>query len=420
MSLPLPVTTPLSPAVRAARSARGLPARAGVWVVAYAFLVVMAFSALPTPLYVLYDLSPVMITVVFAAYAAGVVVSLFAAGHLSDVYGRRPMTLIAIAANLVSAALFLVWREDAALVFARVVSGLGVGALTATATAWILELHARPGARPRRAQALATAANLGGIGLGPLLAGVLAQWVAGPLTTPFVVMIGALGLAMVGVACVPETRSRTRPTPTYRPQRVAVPDDGRAVFFADVGAVLVGYAMLGMFMSLAPSFIAGTLHHPSRAVAGATAFLVFASAAAAQIFAGARPPYDILRVGLFLLALGPALLIAAVWLPSLAAFLVGGVVSGAGTGLTVKGALGTAAELAPPERRAEAISGVFLAGYFGLSLPVIGLGVLTQELPPDQSLTVFATLVAIFVVAAGTLGRRARRLGVPQAATQDA
>jgi len=65
----------------------------GFWIVGYAFAVTMAFSALPAPLYVLYQardhFSTFMVTVIFAAYAAGVVASLFLAGHLSDWVGRR-------------------------------------------------------------------------------------------------------------------------------------------------------------------------------------------------------------------------------------------------------------------------------------------------------------------------------------------
>ena len=58
------------------------------WVVAAAFLLNMAFSAVPTPLYVLYQardhFSDIMVTVVYAVYAIGVIVSLFLVGHISD------------------------------------------------------------------------------------------------------------------------------------------------------------------------------------------------------------------------------------------------------------------------------------------------------------------------------------------------
>src|ERR1700743_393128 len=63
------------------------------WVVAAAFCVHPAFSAVPTPLYVVYQqrdhFSTLMITVVYAVYAVGVIASLFLGGDVSDWAGRR-------------------------------------------------------------------------------------------------------------------------------------------------------------------------------------------------------------------------------------------------------------------------------------------------------------------------------------------
>jgi hypothetical protein len=60
----------------------------GFRTVALAFMVVMAIGALPTPLYVIYErrdhLSGLVVTVIFAVYAVGVIASLFLAGHVSD------------------------------------------------------------------------------------------------------------------------------------------------------------------------------------------------------------------------------------------------------------------------------------------------------------------------------------------------
>src|SRR6202046_2814261 len=154
------------------------------WIVGYTFAVTMAFSTIPAPLYVLYQardhFGALVITVIFAAYAVGVIASLFLAGHLSDWLGRRRMALIAVTVNVASGAIFLLWPSVPGLLVARVVSGVSVGMLTATATAYLSELDAagRGGLSRRRAEIIATAANLGGIGLGPLISGFLAQYAA--------------------------------------------------------------------------------------------------------------------------------------------------------------------------------------------------------------------------------------------------
>ena len=99
--------------------------------VASAFLLVMAYATVPTPLYPLYqeaDGFPVsVITLIFAAFAVGVVLSLFLLGHVSDWMGRRRMLVIAILIAVLSAVLFLLWHEVPGLLAARLVNGASVG-----------------------------------------------------------------------------------------------------------------------------------------------------------------------------------------------------------------------------------------------------------------------------------------------------
>ena len=129
---------------------RTLSHGAGFWLVGFAFTIVMAFASLPTPLYVLYarrdQFSSLVLTCVFAAYAVGVIASGFFLGHVSDWVGRRRMLIGAVLLSLVAGAVFIAWTNLAALLAARVVSGLGVGIVTSTATAHLAELHA--GRRP--------------------------------------------------------------------------------------------------------------------------------------------------------------------------------------------------------------------------------------------------------------------------------
>lgn len=383
----------------------------GFWAIAYTFLVVLAYSAVPTPLYPLYQardgLSSLTVTVVFAVYALGVVVSLFTVGHISDWHGRRRLVVPAVLASMLSAVIFLIWRDLPGLIVARIIGGLGVGAITATATAWIGELHAahRPQASRRRAEVVATAANLGGIGVGPLVAGILAQWVGAPLTVPYLVFIAALAVALAAAFVSPETRARPEPRPAYRPQRVSVPRQARGRYFGAALGAAISFAAFGLFTSLAPSFLAGTLHHTSAALAGATAFSVFAAGAIAQMVVAGRSSNEAVLGGSAAMLTGMALVVVAVWLPapSLALFLLGGVAAGAGAGILFKGAVSTVAAIALPEQRAEALAGMFLAGYVGLSLPVLGLGFLTQEMATRDCLLIFTVVLAVAAILAAPL-----------------
>ena len=390
--------------------------RFGFAAVAFAFLAVLAFSTVPTPLWSLYaqrdGFSSLTITLLFAAYAVGVAASLFLVGHISDWEGRRRVLVPALVVNILAGVVFLLWPETDGLLAARIINGLGVGAVNATAAAWLVELHAgyRGDGGARRAQAVAAAVNLAGLGSGALISGLLAQWAGDPLTLPFVVLIAAMSIALVLVLAVPETHPKSRQPPRYRPQRVSVPAAARGRFFAAAAAAAIPFAVFGLLTSLAPSFLAGTLNHHSRALAGAVSFAAFASAVLAQLLSGSRAPRVLLATAIPTMLAGLGLLTVAVWLPqpSLRVFIAGALVSGAGSGLMFKGAMATVASLTAPENRAEAMAGLFLAAYLGLAGPVIGLGLLTQLATTKVSLLAFAGLLAAGVLAAAPrlLGRR--------------
>lgn len=378
---------------------------AGMWIVAAAFAVTMAVSTLPTPLYVLYQrrdhFSSAMITVIFAAFAIGVVLSSFLAGHLSDLVGRRQVLIPALLVQAVSAAVFIANPSLPGLLTARLASGVAIGLTTATATAWLSELHAaaHPERDERRAQLIAMVANLGGIACGPMVSGVLVTVAPGPLVLPY----GVFGVVLVALAVllafVPETR-----TPGwaggYRPQRIAVPSEARGSFLAAAGVAFATFAVFGMFNSLVPSFLVGTLHESSHVLAGAIPFSVFASAAAAQVLAGSAGASVLARRGRPTLAAGLVLLVAGMWLPSLAVFVVGGVLTGTGIGLLFRSGLVTAASAAPAHAKAEVLAGFFLAAYAGLSVPVMSLGIATLHFPARSVVPVFVGIAAAGIACA--------------------
>jgi MFS family permease len=379
----------------------------------------MGFSAVPTPLYVLYQqrdgFSDLMVTVVYAVYAVGVIGSLFLGGHLSDWIGRRHVFVPALLANAVSAAVFIVDPSLAGLIVARIISGISVGLTTATATSYLAELHttARPSDSQRRAEAVATGSNLGGIGFGPLAAGLLAQFAPAPLVLPYAAFgIGLIVMAVL-VALSPETVRRPDPRPRYRSQRVAVPAHLRSLFYAATVAGLAAFAVYGVFNSLVPSFLAGTLHERSHAIAGAVPFAAFAGGAAAQILAARMPSLVVLRRSVPMIVLGLALTAGAMWSSSLAMFVIGGVITGAGAGMVVKGSLAAVASTAPAGSRAEVLAGFFLGAYIGLSVPVIGLGVATQYVPARDAMLVFAALAALAI--AGSVRAVIQRSSDPEA-----
>lgn len=384
----------------------------GFSLIAFAFLTAMAFSTVPTPLYPLYmardGFSTFMVTVVFATYAVGVVISLLLAGHISDWTGRKKVLLPAIALELAAALLFITTTSLPGLLVARFITGLGVGMITATATAHLHELHSahRPGASPHRFELVSTAANIGGLGVGPLVAGILAQWVAVPLRTPYIVFAVLLVLGLVAVALTPETVEEQFAKPTYRPQRISIDHGDRSRYLAAAAGAFASFAVFGLFTSVAPGFVAGTLHQPSRALAGLIVFAAFGGAAVAQSVTARLSTDTKRRLGLSSQAAGVVILVVGMYTANLAAFLIGGVIAGIGAGVLFKAALGTVAAAAVPAKRGEALAGLFLIAYLGLTLPAVGIGVATLSASATTVMTWFASLLLALLATVAVLARR--------------
>lgn len=214
------------------------------------------------------------------------------------------------------------------------------------------DISCPPGHEQSRAEIVATAANLGGIGVGALIAGVLAQWVGGPLTVPYLMFLVLMAAAAVGLALTPETRIvAAADRPPYRPQHVKAPAQARGRFYAALTGAFIAAAAMGFFTSL--------------------------------------------------VAVEPAA-------PSLWLFLAGGALIGIGGGTYFKSALTTVLLMSHPANRAGTLASVYLAAYLGMAIPVVGLGVLVQHIAAGTALLIFGLLLVTGVSATARSMSRGR------------
>ncbi|GAB7029358.1 MFS transporter [Streptomyces sp. NPDC021749] len=377
--------------------------RPGYAVAAGVFAIGMAGTTLPTPLYGLYrqelGFSELMVTVVFAVYALGVITVLLLAGNVSDDVGRRPVLFCALALSAASALCFIFEGGLPLLFLGRVLSGFAAGLFSGAATAAVLEL-AKPG-QEAHAGFAATAANMGGLGCGPLLSGLLAQYAPWPLVLPFAVHLALLAVAAVATRLLPETvRAPHRPH-RLRPQRLQLPPEVRGVFTPSAVAAFAGFALLGLFTAVAPSFVGQTLGVTNLAVAGAVVFSVFLGSTAGQSLAGRIGVRKALPGGCLVLVIGLALVATSLAVTSLPVLVLGALCGGTGQGLAFRAGLTAVGRAAPAEHRGGTISAFFLVAYFGISLPVVGVGALTMELGLRGAGLTFAGCVIVLAVAVG-------------------
>ncbi|WP_230207616.1 MFS transporter [Microlunatus sp. Gsoil 973] len=159
-----------------------------------------------TPLLVMYrqhsGFSNQAVTVLLAAYVAGIVPALLFGGPLSDRHGRRPLMYPAPAiAALGSLLLAAGAGSEPVLFIGRMLSGVALGLGMAVGTSWLKEL------RPASGGADASTALTLGFAVGAGAAAALAQFAPWPTGSAYLVHVGLAFAATLLIVGTPETRT---------------------------------------------------------------------------------------------------------------------------------------------------------------------------------------------------------------------
>ena len=348
---------------------------------------------------------------IFGLYAAGLVPGLLVAGPLSDRIGRRPVVTFAVLLSMVSGVVLILGSHGLAwLSTGRVLMGVASGAAFSAGSAWVKELSAADsvgGAGARRASIAMTV----GFGVGPLIAGALAQWGPAAYEIPYIPQLILAAAALVLLAGTPETVQRWRS---------GVLGGGllRLRGFSDrrfVGVVLpmapwvFGAATIAMVYL--PGLTAGHVKGISLAYAGTAAAVTALSGVLIQPTArkvAASPAGQdrsrprLLTLGLVLVTGGTLADAGVAALNGLGAWqavltLLAAVVMGFGYGVLLVFGLAEVQRLAPPEDLAG-MTAVFQAvTYLGFAAPYL-LSALKNVASPSTLLLVVAALGVLTMV----------------------
>ncbi|MFZ4126359.1 MULTISPECIES: MFS transporter [Streptomyces] len=402
---------PRAPARRRASHATGF------WFVAVAFTALMAFGTAPTPLWPLYEardhFGATTVTVAYASMVVGAAGAFLGLGHLSDRLGRRRIVVPALLVGIVASLVLIVWRDLPGLIAGRVLNGVGLGLMASTATTYLHDLHHE--ARPERTGSVvpgivATAANLGGLASGPLIAGAVAEWLPAPLITAQVIFTLAMAVCLALVLCTPET-VHPEPSAARPPSRFVLRPGGRRAFGAAGALGAFAFAILGLISSLGASVLHGSLHTDSHLVVGLAAFLMFGSAAAAQLVLGRLPLSRLLTVGAVVFPAGLLLCAVALHHPVLWLYLVAVSLSGAGSGLLFKGGVERAGSVAEPASRAGVLAVFFVVAYLGMGLPAVLFSMALRYVAVQTAMIGFATVLSCGAVVSVIVALRDRAPG---------
>ncbi len=371
---------------------------------------------LQAPLYAAYaradGVGVMATTIAFSFYVAGVLPVLLALGGLSDRIGRRRVMLLALALSAAGTLLMLLHPHVSTLAVARLVLGTGTALMSATATAYMLELFGNE--RAARAANWVTASTSIGFGLGPVLTSVCLM-IQDSLTPPsFLLHLAAVAVCGALVWRLPETAPLSAPLNAPLSAPLSAPGGApsstpasalgsgprapmlRLPYFTAEGlwfgaAILLCWATTGLVISILPSVLAP--HGLSR-YSGLAAMLAISCGLLFQPMARRQEPRHAVRIGLMVLVPAYALLAWGAWSGTLLAVLVGALAaSSACYGFVYLGGLAGTAEAAG-DQKTRASAAYFLMAYVGFSLPVIFTGLLADHYGTATALLTFGLLLA--------------------------
>lgn len=377
----------------------------GSYLALVALLVFTMGTSIVTPLFPLYalefGLSNGMLTLLFATYTAAVVPTMLVAGNLSDRLGRKSMLLPAMLV-LCAASLVFAFTQSVPLLFVgRVLQGLAVGMFLGVGTAFVVD-HARPASRALAAMTAGAVFRLG-FGLGPGMAGLVAQYWGDPLHRPFEVH---LVLIAVGIACVLIARETVPRRPFRIEVRVGVPEGqmrGFAAFLAP--AAFTMSFMEGAVLSVIPLYLYDTLGATNVAIAGLAGFLVLGLGGMTPILTRSVDPRHAVMTGVGVSALVTWLFAAAAVSESALLVVIAAGVIGFVNGLILQGATVICGTVVPLAERGKLLSSLYMCAYAG-TVPAVGLGYLSQAIGLTRTLVVFSIAACVLAAWILVVGRR--------------
>lgn len=356
----------------------------------------------PTPLLPIYEnewrFAPWLLTLAFGVYALSLLGSLLIVGSLSDHVGRRPVLVGALALELISMVVFLQSASIGWVIVARVIQGVATGAATSAFSASLLELA--PAHLTARATVISSLAPAGGLGLGALLAGTIAQFDAQASATIWTILVVVMALGTAFAFFVPETSSRRQGALASLAPRISVPVELRSDFAAAVPIQIAAWMMAALFMGLMPTILGSVFDQHGTFASGATAFIEPAAAALTTVVAAKIAARRILLAGSLAVALGAGLVITGIDIRVLPLIWLGGIVGGVGFGASFSGTVRLLAPRVAPHQRAGLFAAIYFVAYLAFGGPAIIAGLFLASL----GVTVIAVAFGLVIAAAAALG----------------
>lgn len=391
--------------------------RAHLSIAMFGLAMLAAQAATPTPLYPAYaerwDLAPVVISVVFATYVAGLALALVVGGSLSDHVGRRPVGLAALLCATVALAVLATADDAGALIVGRALQGVASGFGFASFGAALID-HAPPARQPFFAMfngallALAT-------GLGAVLSAAVLEWQQMSFQASYLVQGTGLTLALLATLALPERHPRRSGAWRSLRPSIVIPRPTRSAFLRSAAALCAAWSLVGLYLGIGP-MVTSTVLGITTPVASALAILsASGTGGVASILTVRLPARHAVLLGSTCLAVAAALIGVAAELEDPVVYFCASTLGGFGFGTSFQGGLRMTAAVTPLESRAGVLAALYLVSYAAFGLPTIVGGLLVPQIGLSAVLSAYAGLVASLAVVGLVLNSRPQ----PRAAESD-
>lgn len=371
--------------------------------------VALGVSSAPAPLYGLYaerwGLAPITTTLVFAVYVFGALGAVLVAGQVSDRFGRKPLLVGAAVGMLAGLAVFMTASGLPALFVGRFIHGASVGTAVVVGSAALLDLRPEHGARTGHITGVMFNVGIAATILG---AALLAQFGPDPLVTPYAVIAALVLALLLGVLAMAEPHAARGSAP-LRIARPSVPASVSADFRFAVLGVMASWSVLGVYLSLFPSFAGQRTHIHSLVFGGVAVAAMAGAAAVSQWFGGRIAARRAAVIGDFGTAAALLLSVLALDTGHASVVLGAAVFMGLTFGLAFGGSLRHLGQAVPAGHRGEVMSAFYVLAYSAMAVPTILAGWAATEWSLATIFPWFSLATALACLAAGLLGVRSSR-----------
>lgn len=349
--------------------------------IALALVAALLNSSTPTPLYPLYQqqlgLTAVSLTVIYGAYAAGVLIALFSVGNLAGkVADLRSLMMPALLAVFAGALLFSLADSFACLFMARLLAGVGTGALTGAANIALVRFGPKDGGKV--AALLATLSFTTGLALGPVFSGVAIQTGFHSQTLPFLLIMLTAAIALIGLRFSWPVGRHDQPSVATSSPASSVEATLKAGlkatgvrFFLFAGALFMSWAFAASILSIGPAVSEHLLGIHSQGIYGYVIAVYLVVAGISQILSRRIRARTSLAAGCLTQAISIVLFTWAIGHHSLVWACTGLIVAGYSYGAIFVGSATLVNMISPAASHAKLISLFYVIAYIANWVPVL-------------------------------------------------